>query len=84
MEKNKTEFKSSYIGIFSLNYFFQGINQSMFAVIVPIYLIMELEAISGADISFLLSIVLMPFAIKFIYGMLSDKYALKNLGRRKP
>ncbi len=84
MEKNKTEFKSSYIGIFSLNYFFQGINQSMFAVIVPIYLIMELKAVSGADISFLLSIVLMPFAIKFIYGMLSDKYALKNLGRRKP
>ncbi len=84
MEKSKTEFKSSYIGIFSLNYFFQGINQSMFAVIVPIYLIMELKAISGADISFLLSIVLMPFAIKFIYGMLSDKYALKNLGRRKP
>jgi len=84
MERSKTEFKGSYIGIFSLNYFFQGINQSMFAVIVPIYLIMELGAVSGADISFLLSIVLMPFAIKFIYGMLSDKYALKNLGRRKP
>lgn len=84
MEKNKTEFKTSYIGIFSLNYFIQGINQSMFAVIVPIYLILELGAVSGADIAFLTSTVLMPFAIKFIYGMLSDKYALKNFGRRKP
>jgi MFS family permease len=84
MEKNKKEFKSSYIGIFSLNYFIQGINQSMFAVIVPIYLILELGAVSGEDIAFLTSTVLMPFAIKFIYGMLSDKYALKNFGRRKP
>ncbi|MFX1322693.1 MAG: MFS transporter [Promethearchaeota archaeon] len=84
MEKNKTEFKSSYIGIFSFNYFIQGINQSMFAVIVPIYLILELGAVSGEDIAFLTSTVLMPFAIKFIYGMASDKYALKNFGRRKP
>ena len=84
MEKNKTLFKNSYIGIFSLNYFIQGINQSMFAVIVPIYLINLLMHIESSDIAFLTSIVLMPFAIKFIYGMLSDKYALKNFGRRKP
>ncbi|MFX1410547.1 MAG: MFS transporter, partial [Promethearchaeota archaeon] len=56
----------------------------MFAVIVPIYLIEVLGAVEAEDIAFLTSTVLMPFAIKFIYGMLSDKFALKKLGRRKP
>ncbi|MFX0000182.1 MAG: MFS transporter [Candidatus Hodarchaeota archaeon] len=84
MGDNKVQFKNSYIGIFSLNYFIQGINQSMFAVIIPIYLIFELGTLGGENIAFLTSIVLFPFALKFIYGMLSDKIALKNLGRRKP
>jgi PAT family beta-lactamase induction signal transducer AmpG len=86
MEKTETTFKNSYIGIFSLNYFIQGLNQSMFAVIVPIYLILELSPtpVTGEDIAFLTSTVLLPFAIKFIYGMLSDKFAFKKLGRRKP
>ena len=84
MEKTETTFKNSYISIFSLNYFIQGLNQSMFAVIVPIYLILELGAVTGEDIAFLTSTVLLPFAVKFIYGMLSDKIAFKKLGRRKP
>ncbi|MFX1596061.1 MAG: MFS transporter, partial [Promethearchaeota archaeon] len=84
MVENKDRFKNSYIAIFSLNYFIQGMNQSMFTVVIPIYLILELGTIGGENIAFLTSIVLLPFAIKFIYGMLSDKIALKKLGRRKP
>ncbi len=84
MVENKVRFKNSYIGIFSLNYFIQGMNQSMFTVVIPIYLILELGSIGGENIAFLTSIVLLPFAIKFIYGMLSDKIAFKKLGRRKP
>ncbi|KKN47383.1 hypothetical protein LCGC14_0663390 [marine sediment metagenome] len=84
MEKSDVEFKKLNISIFSLNYFIQGLNQSMFAVIVPIYLILELRTVASEDIAFLTSIVLLPFAIKFVYGMLSDKFSFKKLGRRKP
>ncbi|MEJ2250900.1 MAG: hypothetical protein P8Y97_14760 [Candidatus Lokiarchaeota archaeon] len=84
MELEKKEFRNSYTIVFTLNYFIQGINQSMFATIVPIFLILQLGAIGGAQIAFFSSIVLLPFAVKFIYGMMSDRLAFKRIGRRKP
>lgn len=84
MEKSDVEFKKLNISIFSLNYFIQGLNTSMFAVIIPIYLILELKTVASEDIALLTSTVLLPFAIKFAYGILSDKFSFKKLGRRKP
>jgi MFS family permease len=51
---------------------------------VPIFLILQLGTVSGSDIAFFSSIVLLPFAVKFIYGMLSDKFSFKKIGRRRP
>jgi len=82
--EQKTQFKASYIGIFSVNYFIQGITMSLFTAVIPIYLIVQLGAVEATDIGTLGTIVLIPFAVKFIYGMLSDKYSIKKLGRRKP
>lgn len=60
----------------------------MFAVIVPIYLISLMSeggySIGPSDIAFLASVVLIPWAIKFIFGIFSDKYGIKKFGRRKP
>ncbi|MFX1502600.1 MAG: MFS transporter [Promethearchaeota archaeon] len=84
MEKSNVELKSSYIGIFSLNYFVQGINQSMFTTIIPIYLLLLIGSVDSGAIASIMSIVLLPFGVKFIYGILSDKLSFKNLGRRKP
>jgi PAT family beta-lactamase induction signal transducer AmpG len=78
------EFKSTYTRIFSLTYFIQGITLSLFTTVIPIYLIIQLGAIEATDIGNLCTIVLTPFAIKFIYGILSDKFHFKNIGRRKP
>ncbi|TFF96092.1 MAG: MFS transporter, partial [Promethearchaeota archaeon] len=36
------------------------------------------------DISLIATIVLIPSAIKLIYGILSDKFGIKNIGRRRP
>ena len=79
----KPKFKRSYTTIFSIIYFIQGISLSLFTTVIPIYLIVELEALEATGISTLCTIVLLPFAVKFIYGILSDKYHFKKIGRRK-
>lgn len=84
MTKSDMDYKSSYTGIFALNYFTQGINQSIVAIVIPIYLLNLLKTIDGSDIGLLASISLIPWAIKFLFGMLSDKYGTKKFGRRKP
>ncbi|MFX0012875.1 MAG: MFS transporter [Candidatus Hermodarchaeota archaeon] len=70
--------------MFALNYFVQGINQSIFATVVPVYLYSILPTVNLGALSFMLSFVLMPFILKLIYGILSDKIRIKKLGRRKP
>ena len=84
MGETGVELKKLNIGIFSLNYFVQGINQSMFTTIIPIYIFYLIGSVDAGQIASMMSIVLLPFAVKFIYGILSDKIGLKNLGRRKP
>ena len=84
MEKQEYQFKNIYTLIFSLLYLIQGITQSMFMVIIPIYLLEILGSIEASIIAFLGSIIMIPFIIKIIFGALSDKYGIKKLGRRKP
>ena len=84
MEKSAVKLKKSYIGIFSLNYFTQGITQSFFTTIIPIYLLQLMSGLDAGEVSFVMSMVLLPFGVKFIYGILSDKFGFKKLGRRKP
>ncbi len=84
MEKSAVELKKRYIGIFSLNYFTQGITQSFFTTIIPIYLLLLTTTLDAGEISLVMSMVLLPFGVKFIYGILSDKFGLKKMGRRKP
>lgn len=88
-EKKMTQipFKKWYINVFCANYLFQGITTSMFAVIIPIYLISLIQTtnadITASDISFLASIILIPTAIKLVYGILGDKISSKKYGRRR-
>ncbi|TFF92711.1 MAG: MFS transporter [Promethearchaeota archaeon] len=84
MEEPLKEFKTSYTAIFSINYFIQGISQSLFSTIIPIYIIIQLSALGAGELGGFATIVLLPFAVKFIYGIISDKFSSKKLGRRKP
>jgi MFS family permease len=83
-EKEEIEFKTYYIAIFSINYLFQGIDQSLFAVIIPIYLISIIGVLDAAALAFLGSIISLPWIFKIFYGMLGDKIGTKKLGRRRP
>ena len=84
MEKIEYQYKNSYTGIFSLNYLIQGLNTSMFVTVVPIYILSTFGSIDQAAIAFMLSIILIPATIKLLYGILTDKFAFKKFGRRKP
>jgi len=87
-ESEENEFKVWKTLIFSTNYLIQGMVQSLFSVIVPIYLIIIIsetgEVITPSDIAFLASIVMLPWAIKFLFGILSDRFGSKTMGRRRP
>jgi len=83
MEKSNFDYKFKYTGIFSLNYFIQGINQSIFTTVIPVYLF-TLGSVDLAGLSFMLSFVLVPFILKFFFGLLGDKLGTKRFGRRKP
>jgi MFS family permease len=84
MKTSENEYKLIYTGIFSSLYFTQGVTQSIFTVIIPVFLLNKLGSVDTAALSFMFSIILTPFILKFIYGLLGDKFGSKRLGRRKP
>ncbi|MFX1588113.1 MAG: MFS transporter [Promethearchaeota archaeon] len=82
--KEYVEFKNYYIAIFSINYLFQGIDQSLFAVIIPIYLIQFIGVLDASALAFLGSIISLPWIFKVFFGILGDKIGTKRFGRRRP
>ncbi|MBY9016448.1 MAG: MFS transporter [Candidatus Lokiarchaeota archaeon] len=83
-EREQVEFKNYYIAIFNVNYLFQGINQSLFAVIIPIYLIQFIGVLDASKLAFMGSIISLPWIFKIFYGILGDKFGFKKIGRRRP
>ena len=87
-DENQSIYKNSYLGIFSVNYFIQGTVTSIFSVIVPIYILMIITTtgatITAADIAYIATIILIPWSIKIIFGILTDKYGVEKIGRRRP
>lgn len=87
-EQKKMKYKSSYTWVFSINYFNQGLVSSLLSVIVPIYILLMITegglTITPTDVAFIASIITIPWAIKLFFGILADKYGIKNLGRRRP
>jgi len=84
MIKEDIEFKKYYMVIFSLNYLFQGVDQSLFAVIIPIYLIQFIGVLDASALAFLGSIITLPWVFKIFFGIIGDKVGTKKLGRRRP
>jgi len=82
VHEEEYKFKNFYTVLFTSNYFFQGVNGSVFAVIIPIYLISFLGGISAADIAFIASIIMIPWGLKVFYGStnFSISMAFSNIG----
>ncbi len=78
------EYKPRYTLIFAINYLMQGLVISTFAVIIPVFAIRYMGTIDAAELAFLATIIASPTLFKLLYGILTDKYGTKHLGRRKP
>lgn len=84
-ESSTVEFKSYYIKIFLFFYLIEGMHQALIPVILPIYL---LDIFGGQyDIAWYAIIVSagsLPWALKFIVGIINDKWGSEKYGRRFP
>ncbi|MHA1489087.1 MAG: MFS transporter [Promethearchaeota archaeon] len=83
-EKEQVEYKNYYIAIFSTNYLFQGVNQSLFAVLIPIFLLTVVGVLDVTAIAFLGTIIGLPWIFKIFFGIIGDKVGSKKFGRRRP
>lgn len=74
--------KTLRFSMFALLYFTQGTILGYFASVNALYL-ME-SGFNMARVGIFSTIALIPFVIKILFGMLSDRYNLFGLGHRKP
>ena len=74
--------KTLRFSMFALLYFTQGTILGYFASLNALYLLGN--GLDMADVGIFSSIALIPFVIKILFGMLSDRYNLFGLGHRKP
>jgi len=82
-DAGKPEFKKSYPLIFSYFYLIQGLYNGLQAIVLPIYLITVIDTIDLAFVLIILAIGVLPWAIKFLIGMINDKFSTR-FGRRRP
>ncbi|MHA1998271.1 MAG: MFS transporter [Promethearchaeota archaeon] len=78
-------FSRKLFAMFLFYYIIEGSNSGMLSVFVPIFLIQS--GIPGIDEAFILVLAaatMFPFTIKIFWGILSDKFPVKKLGRRRP
>ncbi|NMB62667.1 MAG: MFS transporter [Chloroflexi bacterium] len=68
--------------MFGLLYFTQGTVLAYFLSVNALYF--NENGLSGLDLGIFSTIAMIPFVIKILYGMLSDRYALFGMGHRKP
>ncbi len=78
----KPQNKALRFSLFGLLYFTQGIILGYFASLNALYLLAN--GLNMADVGIFSSIALIPFVIKILFGMLSDRFNFFGLGYRKP
>lgn len=69
-------------GLFGLLYLTQGVILGYFASLNALYLLAN--GLDMADVGVFSSIALIPFVIKILFGIISDRYNFLGLGHRKP
>lgn len=74
--------KTLRFSLFGLLYFTQGVILGYFASLNALYLLSN--GLDMADVGIFASIALIPFVIKILFGMLSDRYNFFGWGHRKP
>ena len=69
-------------GMFAMLYFVQGVIQAYQLNFFKPH--MDSEGIDADRLAIVASLALLPFVLKFIYGIISDRFSLFGRGHRKP
>ncbi|MDH5644869.1 MAG: MFS transporter [Candidatus Heimdallarchaeota archaeon] len=77
-------FKAWHLSIFSLFYLGQGYSLASLALLLPLYILNELGARTYAESYTISAIMLFPWYIKIVFGLISDNFPISKFGRRKP
>lgn len=80
----RVPYKNHYTIIIALFYLVEGMNFSMFGIIVPIYVLTTAGSLDASVFGFLAGFIMTPWMIKFVFGVMSDKANFQRFGRRKP
>ena len=77
------EFKKSYPFIFSFFYLIQGFYNGIQYIVVPFW-VLSIMSVDLAVVLGIFAVATIPWFLKFIIGLLNDRYGTKKFGRRKP
>lgn len=80
--KSAAESRSVRLWLFTVLYFVQGIPSGLFLISLPGWLAQH--DLGKAEIGKFIAIVTMPWAFKFIFAPLMDKFHFLRMGRRRP
>ncbi|NMC05195.1 MAG: MFS transporter [Candidatus Lokiarchaeota archaeon] len=78
-------YNKGYFSMFLFYYIVEGSNNGLLSIFVPIFLIKS--ALPGIDEGFVLTLAtftMLPFTIKILWGIISDRFPIGRLGRRRP
>ena len=77
------EFKKSYPFIFSFFYLIQGFYNGIQYIVIPFW-VLSIMSVDLAAVLGIFAITTIPWFLKFIIGLLNDRFGTKKFGRRKP
>src|SRR5262245_20194253 len=82
MIKSAAESRALRLWLFTVLYFVQGIPSGFFLISLPGWFAQR--GIGKAEIGGFIAFVTMPWAFKFIFAPLMDKFHFLKMGRRRP
>lgn len=84
MNEETSNYKSVNTLIFSIFYGVQGINNGIWAAVIPVYIYLKLGTVDLALLLLINAINSIPWTLKFLVGIINDKWGSKRWGRRFP
>ncbi|MCY3410232.1 MAG: MFS transporter [Candidatus Heimdallarchaeota archaeon] len=83
MPYDSSKFKIYYLVIMAFFYLGQGYSLGSMVLLLPLYIKNEF-VMSYAKATAISTTIVSPWYVKFIFGMITDNYPIRNFGRRKP
>jgi len=83
MTYSSEDFKSWYMLVIGFFYAGQGYSLGSMVLLIPLYIIDVLQVSSRSQAVAIASVIIFPWYVKFIFGFISDNFAIFQL-RRKP